>query len=119
MALHAKLACTLFGLSLLALCHAQCLSPISKHCSFVDHFTGDPEKLWEKADDYANGEPFNVWWSKNNAVFNRRTGRASLFLNKRWGPRHGKKYAGGHLKSKNWYGYGCYEVRLKPALQSG
>lgn len=119
MANRATIAFVLLGFSLLGVSRGMCTSPRSKHCSFVDHFRGHAGNLWESADNYANGEPFNVWWSKHNVAWNHHTGRASLFLNNKRGPRFGKPFAGGHLKSKNYYGYGCYEVRVKPALQNG
>lgn len=32
---------------------------------------------------------------------------------------HGTPYVSGHLKSKTWHGYGCYEVKMRPVSQKG
>lgn len=85
-------------------------------CSYVDQFKSKSGR-WIAANEYANGSPFDAWWSKNSCVINNWSGLASLSVGS--GGRYGKNYVGGQLQTTTWHGYGCYEVRMKPVKQEG
>lgn len=89
---------------------------IYNQCSFVDKFNKNSGR-WLAADGYANGQPFNSWWSKSNAVIN--VGGKKAFLSISKVPAFGKPFRSGQLQTNQWYGYGCYEVRMKPVKQQG
>ncbi|KAI0556605.1 1,3-beta-glucanase [Gracilaria domingensis] len=72
---------------------------------------------WKVSDGYANGVPFNCWWSKTAAAIDGKNGELKLTLSKQHN--HGKPYKSGQLMSHNWHGYGCYEVRMRPVAQPG
>lgn len=97
--------------------HQSCGLPADK-CSFVDQFKFINWKRWKKPHGYTNGPPFNSWWSRNNVRLRRRAPRG-LVLSVSGVQNGGTPYASGQLQSKEWYGYGCYEVRMKPVLQPG
>lgn len=85
-------------------------------CSYVDRFKRVTDR-WLAADGYANGNPFDAWWSKHRAVINLNAGELRLSVGRT--PRFGKNHVAGQLQSTRWHGYGCYEVRMKPATQQG
>lgn len=70
--------------------------------------------LWEKADGWSNGGMFNCTWRANNC--NVSNGVLELSITRDNGS---KPYAGGEYRSRNNYGYGLYQVRMKPAKNPG
>lgn len=90
--------------------------PDWNQCSFVEHFNKKTDR-WIAADGYANGNPFDAWWSKGKTVID--LGAKKLKLSIGNNPNFGKPYAAGQLQSTRWHGYGCYEVRMKPVFQQG
>lgn len=69
---------------------------------------------WQKADGYSNGGMFNCTWRANNVSFTSdgklRLGLSSSSQN---------KFDCGEYRSTNNYGYGLYEVSMKPAKNAG
>lgn len=90
--------------------------PDWNQCSFVDKFNTISGR-WLAANGYANGQPFNSWWSKNKATIHLGAKKLKLGLDKV--PGFGMPFRSGQLQTKKWYGYGCYEVRMKPIKQEG
>lgn len=90
--------------------------PDWNQCSFVDNFKTNSGR-WRVAHGYANGQPFNSWWSMNKATIDLRAKKVKLGLDNV--PGFGKPFRSGQLQTKKWYGYGCYEVRMKPIKQKG
>lgn len=89
--------------------------PSNSQCSFFDSFQKKTTR-WKAAGGYANSVPFAAYWDGKNSYF--KAGKLNLLVNKR-GYRFGKQFAAGQLQSTKWYGYGCYEVRMKPVRQPG
>ncbi len=75
--------------------------------------------LWAVSDGYTNGPIFHCGWRKDNAIFE--NGTLLLKLDNAGCPDKcsGKPYASGEYQSKKKYGFGRYEVRMKPAKMSG
>lgn len=79
---------------------------------------------WEKA-DWTNGDMFNCWWDPENITFNE-SGNSLMKMKicQNSNPSHeyqGNKmdYNGAELRTTGTYGYGYYEVRMKPCKASG
>ncbi|CAN8074459.1 unnamed protein product [Agarophyton chilense] len=89
----------------------------ANQCSFVDSFKQIQKFRWKVSDGYANGVPFDCWWSASSTSIDQKNGQLKLTLSKQ--NNHGKPYKSGQVMSKNWHGYGCYEVRMRPIAQSG
>lgn len=83
--------------------------------SFVDLSKGASE-LFEAADGWCNGSMFNVTWRKDNCTFN--DGKMQLIIDKDKTPVT-VPYSGGEYRSKDFYGYGRYEVRMKAIKNDG
>jgi beta-glucanase (GH16 family) len=77
------------------------------------------ESVWRPSDNYANGELFRCGWRKANSIF--KDGKLALRVDNDGCPEScsGRPYASGELQSKNKYGYGRYEARMKPAKLNG
>jgi beta-glucanase (GH16 family) len=81
--------------------------------SLYDEFNSFNTSLWEKADGYSNGSMFNCTWRANNVTFSNGTMHLKLTS-----PSY-NKFDGAEYRSKQYYGYGKYEVRMKPAKNVG
>lgn len=80
---------------------------------FSDGFDSQTSS-WSKSDGWTNGGMFNCNWRANNVNFS--SGVMNLTLNKDSGS---KPYSGGEYRSSNTYGYGLYQVNMKPAKNTG
>lgn len=81
----------------------------SESISDVD-LTKGASSLFECADGWCNGSMFNVTWRKENCTFE--NGRMQLIIDK--DKKDGSvPYSGAEYRSKDFYGYGRYEVRMK------
>lgn len=69
---------------------------------------------WQKADGYSNGGMFNCTWRAANVTFTD-SGQMRLALTSS----SYNKFDGGEMRSVYRYGYGKYEVSMKPAKNPG
>lgn len=81
---------------------------------FWEPLTYHNSNTWQKADGYSNGGMFNCTWRSNNVSFTNdgklRLGLTSSAYN---------VFDCGEYQSKYTYGYGLYEVSMKPAKNVG
>ncbi|MBQ5320002.1 MAG: glycoside hydrolase family 16 protein [Oscillospiraceae bacterium] len=84
--------------------------------AYVEFSDGMPEN-WECADGWTNGSMFNVTWRKSNVTFN--DGKMQLIIDKDLLSDGTIPYAGGEFRSKDFYGYGRYEVSMKAIKNNG
>ncbi len=85
---------------------------------YVDFVSGRIPANFIPADGWTNGDPFNVFWHKENVTF--RNGLMQLIIDKdRIGNDKGLPYSGGEFRSEQFYGYGRYEVRMKALKNDG
>lgn len=93
--------------------------PGAKLEPLFDEFDSLNETVWRPSDNYANGELFRCGWRKQNAVFG--GGKLALQVDNIGCPEKcsGRAYASGELQSKDKYGYGRYEARMRPAKLNG
>jgi endo-1,3-1,4-beta-glycanase ExoK len=81
---------------------------------FWEPLTYFNSSTWQKADGYSNGSMFNCTWRGNNVTFTSdgkmRLGLTSSAQN---------KFDCGEYRTTNKYGYGKYEVSMKPAKNTG
>ncbi|MBR5089857.1 MAG: family 16 glycosylhydrolase, partial [Ruminiclostridium sp.] len=72
---------------------------------------------WEASNGWSNGSMFNVTWRADNVTFN--DGKMQLIIDKDPKPKGGVPYSGGEFRSKEFYGYGLYEVSMKAIKNDG
>ncbi|WP_274596574.1 beta-glucanase [Defluviitalea raffinosedens] len=74
------------------------------------------EELFEVADGWTNGNMFDCTWRKDNVNFE--NGIMKLTINTD-GENASPKYSGGEYRTRGFYSYGLYEVRMKPIKNDG
>ena len=88
--------------------------------TLVNDFNSDTiASGWEKA-NWTNGDMFNCWWDPENITFNE-SGNSLMKMKicQNSNPSYPQAYSGAELRTTGTYGYGYYEVRMKPCKASG
>ena len=70
---------------------------------------------WQISDGWSNGSPFISGWCSQQLRFS----NSSLYLDIENLACSGENYASGEYRTINFYGYGYYEARFKPASGAG
>ncbi len=80
-------------------------------------FENGSSGLFEAADGWCNGSMFNVTWRADNCTFE--NGKMQLIINEDTSLVKTVPYSGGEYRSKDFYGYGRYEVTMKAIKNDG
>jgi beta-glucanase (GH16 family) len=83
--------------------------------SFVDHFDAQDGVRWSRADGWTNGSPFDNAWLADHVLYS--GGRVELQLDDV--AALGEPYSSGELRTRAYFGYGCYEASFKPIAVPG
>ncbi len=78
----------------------------------MEDFEKNKTQLFNVSSGYSNGSPFAVTWQSSNVTYN--DGVMNLEIKK-----DGSNLTGGELKSKDFFQYGSFEVKMKPIKSSG
>ncbi|MEX8519195.1 MAG: family 16 glycosylhydrolase [Leptothrix sp. (in: b-proteobacteria)] len=104
----------------LATSAAWAVAPVAQG-SFNDDLNSYDTARWLKAGTWANGSPFNNAWMTDHVSMT--GGVMSIKLDNVVAsvvaPTVTTPYTSGTYQSTGFYGYGCYETRMKPVKQSG
>lgn len=92
------------------------LVDVPEGAQYSDFRSGMPEGF-EASDGWCNGSMFNVTWRKSNVTFD--DGKMQLVIDKDSKPKGGIPYSGGEFRSKDFYGYGRYEISMKAIKNDG
>ena len=84
----------------------------------ADFSQGEAEEFFA-TDGYSNGDPFNAVWKKGNVSYS--DGKAKIVIKNEETPSGGRnyEYTAGELRSHKLYGYGDFQVRMKPVKVEG
>ncbi|MGR5061407.1 family 16 glycosylhydrolase [Photobacterium sp. DNB22_13_2] len=85
--------------------------------SIEDPFTELNSELWWKSDGWSNGFPFFNRW-EGEAISHSTDGMA-ITLSHAPNGADDFEFQSGELRSHGYYGYGCYEVEMKPIAEPG
>jgi endo-1,3-1,4-beta-glycanase ExoK len=91
------------------------IRPPPEQDSFLDQLLFYDASRWMKADGWTNGSPFDNAWLADHINF--LDGRMLITLDDQ--AALGEPYSSGNYQSLGFYGYGCYEVSMKPVAGSG
>ena len=95
----------------LLLCAIPLSTAAAEGTSFVDRFKTIDGQRWRVSDGWVNGDWHGCRWSRDNL----RVVKGGLELTLTNTPRGDRDYTCGELMSRPMYGYGTFEVRMKPA----
>ncbi|WP_413113494.1 family 16 glycosylhydrolase [Thaumasiovibrio sp. DFM-14] len=79
--------------------------------------TLDEQRFW-KSDGWANGFPFDNRWAGEAISFSEQ-GMTITLSSDSINYNSVLEYQSGELRSHHFYGYGCYEIELRPILADG
>lgn len=70
---------------------------------------------------WGNGGVFNTWWSADCVTYGEKTAKLTIKPNTDPENEDAEKYdyLGGEMRTYGYYGYGDYQVRMKPAKKAG
>ena len=91
-------------------------SNVVKEEMYADLSNGMPDNF-EASDGWTNGSMFNVYWRAANVTFE--NGAMQLIIKDGDENADGIPYSGGEFRSKDFYGYGRYEVSMKAIKNDG
>ncbi|MEQ9607905.1 MAG: family 16 glycosylhydrolase, partial [Kiloniellaceae bacterium] len=113
--LHRGLAVSLAGLAALFLSGAGSVTAADTGDSFVDDFTQFSKKRWYVSDGWTNGRHQNCTWSAEQVTIADGMLRLS-FVGR---PTKDRAYACGEIQTRQRFGYGIYEARMKAVRGPG
>lgn len=94
------------------------LSPFSfANTPIEDPLTELNTDLWWKSDGWSNGFPFYSRWEGESIHFSEQG--MTITLNHAPNGTDDFEFQSGELRSHDYYGYGCYEVEMKPIAKPG
>ncbi|WP_299614971.1 glycoside hydrolase family 16 protein [Pelagibius sp.] len=105
----------LFLVNLLALPDRAPAEPARTGASFVEEFDRLNEKRWYISDGWANGTYQNCLWSADQVS----VGEGTLRLSFAERPSGERRYACAEVQSRQRFGHGVYEARMKAVAGSG
>ena len=84
----------------------------------ADFTQGESERFFS-SDGWKNESVFNTWWSADNVSYEGGVMQLTIDENPDGSEATYDEYFGGEARSHEWYGYGDFEVRMKPAKKAG
>lgn len=90
---------------------------LAKAMNFSDPLTELNSALWWHSNGWSNGFPFTNSWEAE-AISYSDAGMAITLAPTNF-PDTGYPYQSGELRSNDFYGYGCFEIDMKPIAKSG
>jgi endo-1,3-1,4-beta-glycanase ExoK len=100
----------------------QCNKPDAGNISssFYDDFTKDQTSSWCKSGIWSNGGIFNCEWNPEQINFSADNSLSVMTLTLDKINTNSKfPYKSGEIRSKEKYGYGLYEIKMKPVMHTG
>ncbi|MBE5967287.1 MAG: glycosyl hydrolase family protein [Lachnospiraceae bacterium] len=95
---------------------ASASTPLYTDSVFEDQFNAHNSSTMEIADGWSNGGMFNCTWRRDNVSF--QSGKMVLKID-RDKAGSATPYSGGEYRTKSFFHYGKYEVRMKPIKNDG
>lgn len=92
--------------------------PLKATTTIADWSEGEAPAVFE-SDGWTNGNPFNVQWTANNVAYENGVAKLTISDNPDGSEETFTEYYGGEMRTYQYFGYGDYEVRMKPAKKAG
>lgn len=72
-----------------------------------------------ESDGWTNGSPFNTQWTANNVIYDNGVAKLTITDNPNGSEETFTEYYGGEMRTYQYFGYGDYEVSMKPSNKPG
>lgn len=92
--------------------------PLNATTTVADWSEGEAPAVFE-SDGWTNGSPFNVQWSANNVIYENGVAKLTIADNPNGSEETFTEYYGGEMRTYQYFGYGDYEVSMKPSNKPG
>lgn len=92
--------------------------PLKTTTTIADWSEGEAPAVFE-SDGWTNGNPFNTQWTANNVAYENGVAKLTISDNPSGSEETFTEYYGGEMRTYQYFGYGDYEVRMKPAKKTG
>ena len=92
--------------------------PLNATTTVADWSEGEAPAVFE-SDGWTNGSPFNVQWSANNVAYENGVAKLTIADNPNGSEETFTEYYGGEMRTYQYFGYGDYEVSMKPSNKPG
>lgn len=92
--------------------------PLKATTTVADWSEGEAPAVFE-SDGWTNGNPFNVQWTANNVAYEKGVAKLTISDNPDGSEETFTEYYGGEMRTYQYFGYGDYEVSMKPAKKAG
>lgn len=95
--------------------------PLKATTTIADWSNGEPGDEIFESNGWGNGGVFNTYWSSSNVSYENNVAKLTIAENTNPANEESEKYdyLGGEMRTYGYYGYGDYEVRMKPAKKAG
>lgn len=95
--------------------------PLKATTTVADWSEGEPGDEIFESNGWGNGGVFNTYWSSSNVSYENNVAKLTIAENTNPTNEESEKYdyLGGEMRTYGYYGYGDYEVRMKPAKKAG
>ena len=95
--------------------------PLKATTTIADWSEGEPGDEIFESNGWGNGGVFNTYWSSSNVSYENNVAKLTIAENTNPTNEESEKYdyLGGEMRTYGYYGYGDYEVRMKPAKKAG
>lgn len=84
----------------------------------ADFTQGEADAVFA-SDGWTNGSVFNTWWTADNVSYENETMKLTITENENGSEETNNEYFGGEARTYQYFGYGDYEVSMKPAKKAG
>lgn len=92
--------------------------PLKATTTVADWSEGEAPAIFE-SDGWTNGNPFNVQWTANNVAYEKGVAKLTISDNPSGSEETFTEYYGSEMRTHQHFGYGDYEVSMKPAKKDG
>ena len=92
--------------------------PLNTTTTVADWSEGEAPAVFE-SDGWTNGSPFNTQWTANNVIYENGVAKLTIADNPNGSEEAFTEYYGGEMRTYQYFGYGDYEVSMKPSNKPG
>ena len=92
--------------------------PLNTTTTVADWAEGEAPAVFE-SDGWTNGSPFNTQWTANNVIYDNGVAKLTITDNPNGSEETFTEYYGGEMRTYQYFGYGDYEVSMKPSNKPG